>query len=1423
MAEQQEQTPQNPLAGRVAAIEAEIEKGATADDPTIKKSLWERYKEGVRHDFATTGDLFKAVPREAINLFNETTNFFNDLATGTAQVLKDSGAAYTMMPGMQGMQGLVELVAEDTDASNIPQVVSEYKTTAGQFIGVATRFGLGFALTGGPKKAVGAAVGSVLGRLPGAASIIAKYPRLASVLGNVSLTTVQGGALDAAIFDPNEETLAELAAHWSNRPEFVETATAWLRSDGDDSRLEKRFKNMLEGMLLGGAIDFGLEAMRGFRFVIKAQEAVKQGASDLADQLLGAADESFEKAAAAVEPRADDVVEAVGNQVVPRGTRPEAADPSLWEVPEQQITSGTTSRNQVAGGFKKMPLEEGTKNIDIGGGKWDKGTEFAAARGVDSQVWDPFARSEDHNARVVASHGNGQSDTATIFNVLNVIQDATNRQKVLRQAADALKDDGKVYIQVYEGKPANRGVPQATRDGWQENRPLAEYLEEVREVFPDAHVERGMIVGTRPPRAPVLATLGNEAEAAAKAHSMNQTARGYGDPKVVVDMSPRPRTVTPEQEVRILAARQQLSSADPSEYDDILAEMAQDINIPRLVSDREQQEWVAAIMKVMGDPLPHRKGVQTNDQTAALAFNLIEGAKEEDIFRALDQFADFGDTMPQRVLGFRLYMAVKVGRAQHIAHQLMNNIDDLALNDALGRAINDVFQVADRVSRGVTGVARTLQQQNMEVWDVLQRKSDYQTLRQQAFDESIMKQKEALDVMSGLSPRQRLALARKIATAKNARQIQRIVVSDRLALRAAREIKNPGRLARAMDAINAYQINGLLSGPRTHAINFLSNAVMAFARPTANLFGGVLHAATHGGDVSMIQRSLDQYTTSWNAIGESWHLAKEAFWTNEVTLDPFRTISEIDEHMVGEGLTNAPGDLRTMTSWSRFKSLFWYPMRGLKAGDELFKQIAYRSEVGTKALAEGRERGLRGERLAEFAHEAVENSRSQWGEALDKQALQVAREQTFQQDSGRFGQLLQRMVDVIPGGVGRWFFPFVRTPLNIFKTSMTYTPGLNLAVKEARDAIFKGSIEQRSEYLGRVMMGTGAMATGYVLYSQGNFTGGGPKDQALRERWMAAGNRPYSLKIGGTWFRYDRLEPLGTVLGLVPDFFDAMAEAEAAGLPMNDTMYAVGFALTNSLKDRAFTRQLVTLLNAAFPRFGRSGDPVQRIRDDLATRAIPMSALSRALAQGTDPVIRETRGMVDKIRAAVPGLSHTVPPKRNVFGEPILRTPNNTEAVLDQAGNFANVLFNPMTISTSVPDDVHEELLSLGKGFQLPSETIPGTDVSLVDIDLRNERGQTPYDRMMEIVGEGNLMNRVTRKIRSASYQNKQGDNPIERGGIRWKILNGIINGAHQRALKQTLDEFPELKDLRRDYYRRLRITRRGGAEALRQHLEEAR
>lgn len=158
------------------------------------------------------------------------------------------------------------------------------------------------------------------------------------------------------------------------------------------------------------------------------------------------------------------------------------------------ITSKTTSINstKVPAVFRLVrDWTPGQVNVDIGGGRYDTATNYLwQTYGVHNVIIDPYNRTPEWNEAARSMARNAGS--ATISNVLNVIPELGARLDVLRQAHELITPGAPVYITVYEGDGSGTGR-QTGADSWQENRKLGSYLEEVREIFPDA-VRRGKLI-----------------------------------------------------------------------------------------------------------------------------------------------------------------------------------------------------------------------------------------------------------------------------------------------------------------------------------------------------------------------------------------------------------------------------------------------------------------------------------------------------------------------------------------------------------------------------------------------------------------------------------------------------------------------------------------------------------------------------------------------------------------------------------------------------------------------------------------------------------------------------------------------------------------------------------------------------------------
>jgi hypothetical protein len=162
--------------------------------------------------------------------------------------------------------------------------------------------------------------------------------------------------------------------------------------------------------------------------------------------------------------------------------------------------------------------------------------------------------------------------------------------------------------------------------------------------------------------------------------------------------------------------------------------------------------------------------------------------------------------------------------------------------------------------------------------------------------------------------------------------------------------------------------------------------------------------------------------------------------------------------------------------------------------------------------------------------------------------------------------------------------------------------------------------------------------------------------------------------------------------------------------------------------------------------------------------------------------------MLDEVMGRIPGLSTKLEPRRNLFGEPIMKPPS-----------YLNRTLNPFTFASDPGDhNVFDQLVDLGKAMAMPSE-MKGK-VNLTDrSEYDNGTGQSPYDRMLQLVGtarDGNpsLRTELVEKVNSQEWKDASDGTTAQPGGMRYLMASRIITKHQDRAFRQVLEEYPKLK-----------------------------
>ncbi len=680
----------------------------------------------------------------------------------------------------------------------------------------------------------------------------------------------------------------------------------------------------------------------------------------------------------------------------------------------------------------------------------------------------------------------------------------------------------------------------------------------------------------------------------------------------------------------------------------------------------------------------------------------------------------------------------------------------------------------------------------------------------------------------------------KIAAADSAEGVGRLV---------SNQLTFGGRLFRAH---NEYWMNAILSGPKTSVVNTLGNTFTTLYLPLEGMVGGLLR-----GDTGAAKSFLKQYVYLAEAASESMRWAFKAFKSGESVLESGgRFMDEaFGSKKIDAGyLANKP-ELSSQGLGAEAKALLVgddapamahlinfagevtrMPQRFLTGTDEFFKQLNYRAAAKSRLYFEARKLGLEGETLAKhvadefdkiitkggqryseaavyrqaiaeaeakglqdaekdsFVDAYVEKNFNPERSALSEFATGVAKEATFQRDLDGLPKKLQEAVQAHPAL--QLVVPFVKTPTNILRFvgqrtfAFTKLPGgydfpiLSSLHKRMVQDMASADPLIRAQAAGRAVMGQALFSAAGLLAFQGKITGKGPRNEDERKALMATGWQPYSFKFGDTYVSYQRMDPAATFFGLVADWFEqAVRQDRAKTDVLHAVMNSAAIALAANVTNKSYLTGIQQITDA-LSNPERYADKFAKSR--LGSYVPNLVAQIRGDLDG-DQALKEVRTYSDVLMGRLPFTQGYLEPKRNILGQSV-------DSVLATTP-FSAV--NPFTVSPTKNDKVFEELAKLQHGFRAPSTAYQGV-INLLDI--RSEKGQTAYDRWLELHGEVKLGGRTLRqsleKLFSSSRYQKMADQSAaeEFRSPRVAEVERVLGMYRRAAFAQTQREYPELK-----------------------------
>ena len=437
------------------------------------------------------------------------------------------------------------------------------------------------------------------------------------------------------------------------------------------------------------------------------------------------------------------------------------------------------------------------------------------------------------------------------------------------------------------------------------------------------------------------------------------------------------------------------------------------------------------------------------------------------------------------------------------------------------------------------------------------------------------------------------------------------------------------------EIIDEFRYINLLSSPKTHSVNTFTNFMQATViNPGTKLYSGI----------------LDSFGVRLNDAERRYYVSEVPVYYRGMANSVGEAFRKFRDVMAGRTFVERPDIARIPTGVFEkgpLSVLNKIP-RFLEAQDIFFRTLI-----------------AGGEREAIMLNAAKQGLAITSGE-VEKEAMkraaysifrETAEEAAKKQGTSRLNplNLIDKVTNKVYSARGlptvKWFIPFVRTPMNILKQGIEYSPlGATTAIgaKNATEQVAKSALGT-TVFLGAAALAHATDATWEV-----------PQSETRRKEFYAAGRKPYSIKIGDQWISYQRLGPMAYPIALAASikYFTESDPKRFTSTNLEKLGKIMG-TYAQFFTDQSYVQGIGDLLDAV------RGQPnaLERAFSNPIVQVIPLSALQGFIARIIDPVYRQPgaggapfqQKVLEDIMSRLPGLSTQVPPYTDQFGRPSQR------------------------------------------------------------------------------------------------------------------------------------------------------------------------
>jgi hypothetical protein len=589
----------------------------------------------------------------------------------------------------------------------------------------------------------------------------------------------------------------------------------------------------------------------------------------------------------------------------------------------------------------------------------------------------------------------------------------------------------------------------------------------------------------------------------------------------------------------------------------------------------------------------------------------------------------------------------------------------------------------------------------------------------------------------------------KILTAKNTDELNNVM--EEVKQEVADQIP-----ATISDKVRTWRYFSMLFNPVTHIRNMIGNSSMSIVAKGKNI----------------ISRGIE--TTLDNKLDERTRTFKKS--TEEIKKFADEDVEKMMDTLTGENklsMENKIMQKRKIFKTEWMEKLQKFNSNMLEKEDAIALKKAYKSNLSEYLTANGIET------ISDIKNnsETVEKARTF--------AIQEALKATFRQDSN-LASLLQQIENrygiigqILVGGV----IPFKKTPINITKTSVRYSPvGLiwNLT-KEAND-LKNGKISANEfiDNLAAGLTGTAIATLGLILLKAGIITAG--SDDSKEDKYKKQiGWKPYSIRIGNKYYSLSWLSPSAVPLFIGAEVGNQIKKDNK--LDFNSIAEAIANA-TNPLMDMSMLQGINDVLSSYSSDgiLGNIGNTIKSAGENYLLQYIP--TISSKLASFLDSKQRTTKvsknskakeieTLVRQAMYKIPGLRNMLEESTDIWGNTKINSDNIVTRFLE---NFVLPTYGSDYSETNVDKNIINLYNKTGEESIIPS--VPNN--YLTYDNQKYEMSAKEYTQYKKTYGQ-TLNNNLKYLFNSEAYKNLSDENKI-------KMVKKMYIYASETAKKEYLN-----------------------------------